>query len=53
MTAVATAPAKETPALRALLKNPFQRKLLVLGLAALVLVPSASPCGAAAVGPPG
>lgn len=39
MTAVATAPAKETPALRALLKNPFQRKLLVLGLAALVLVP--------------
>ncbi|WP_405601277.1 ABC transporter permease subunit [Streptomyces sp. NBC_01410] len=39
MTAVATAPAKETPALRALLKNPFQRKLLALGLAALVLVP--------------
>ncbi|MCX4586498.1 ABC transporter permease subunit [Streptomyces sp. NBC_01481] len=39
MTAVATAPAKETPALRSLLKNPFQRKLLALGLAALVLVP--------------
>ncbi|WP_406272343.1 ABC transporter permease subunit [Streptomyces sp. NBC_00191] len=39
MTAVATAPTKETPALRALLKNPFQRKLLALGLAALVLVP--------------
>ncbi|TQK52354.1 glycine betaine/proline transport system permease protein [Streptomyces sp. SLBN-118] len=39
MTAVATAPTKETPALRALLKNRVQRKLLALSVAALVLVP--------------
>ncbi|MEU3921032.1 ABC transporter permease subunit [Streptomyces sp. NPDC029004] len=39
MTAVTTAPVKGTPALRALLKSPVQRKLLVLCLAALVLVP--------------
>lgn len=39
MTAVVTAPAKETPALRNVLNNRVQRKLLVLAVGALVLIP--------------
>lgn len=43
MTAVATAPAKEAaapePALRALLRHRVHRKLLLLGVAAIVLIP--------------